>query len=64
MPRRLQIEARRKYANWQMSRNGHHWPIDPEAGKKPAGWPGWPDGKRFALVLTHDVERAEAREMP
>ena len=22
----------------------------------PLGWPGWPDGKRFALVLTHDVE--------
>ena len=61
VPRRLQIEARRKYVAWQMSRNGHHWPIDPEAGKKPAGWPGWPDGKRFALVLTHDVERAEGQ---
>ena len=22
----------------------------------PRGWPGWPNGKRFALVLTHDVE--------
>jgi len=61
VPRRLQIEARRKYANWQMSRNGHRWPIDAEAGKKPAGWPGWPDGKRFAVVLTHDVERAEGQ---
>ena len=61
VPRRLQIEARRKYANWQKSRNGHRWPIDPEAGKRPAGWPGWPDGKRFALVLTHDVERAEGQ---
>ena len=23
---------------------------------RPAGWPGWPDGKEFAIVLTHDVE--------
>jgi glycosyltransferase involved in cell wall biosynthesis len=22
----------------------------------PEGWPGWPEGKQFALVLTHDVE--------
>ena len=22
----------------------------------PEGWSGWPDGKKFALVLTHDVE--------
>ena len=61
IPRWLQIEARKKYVAWRMSRNGHHWPIDPEAGNKPAGWPGWPDGKRFAVVLTHDVERAEGQ---
>ncbi|HEY5813595.1 MAG TPA: glycosyltransferase [Terrimicrobiaceae bacterium] len=22
----------------------------------PEGWPGWPEGKQFAFVLTHDVE--------
>lgn len=32
------------------------WPIDPAASKQPKGWPGWPDGKKFAVVLTHDVE--------
>ena len=32
------------------------WPIDERAGAIPPGWPGWPDGKQFALVLTHDVE--------
>ncbi len=31
------------------------WPIDEKAGGTPPGWPGWP-GKRFAFVLTHDVE--------
>ena len=34
------------------------WPIDERAGSAPAGWTGWPDGKRFALVLTHDVDTA------
>jgi glycosyltransferase involved in cell wall biosynthesis/peptidoglycan/xylan/chitin deacetylase (PgdA/CDA1 family) len=32
------------------------WPIDEKSGATPPGWPGWPEGKRFALVLTHDVE--------
>jgi glycosyltransferase involved in cell wall biosynthesis len=32
------------------------WPINEAAGKTPAYWPGWPAGKKFALVLTHDVE--------
>ena len=28
----------------------------PASERLPADWPGWPDGKQFALVLTHDVE--------
>ena len=32
------------------------WPIDERASVPPTGWPGWPGGKRFALVLTHDVD--------
>ncbi len=32
------------------------WPIRESTGVKPDGWPGWPDGKKFAVVLTHDVE--------
>ncbi len=35
------------------------WPILPGSEKPPAGWTGWPDGKKFALVLTHDVEGPE-----
>ena len=26
------------------------------ANTKPKGWTGWPEGRKFALVLTHDVE--------
>jgi hypothetical protein len=28
----------------------------------PEAWSGWPDGKRFALLLTHDVETAKGQE--
>lgn len=32
------------------------WPIFPGSETPPLNWPGWPEGKKFALVLTHDVE--------
>ena len=41
-----------------LRRNAGVWPILESAAAKPHGWKGWPDGKSFALVLTHDVESA------
>lgn len=38
------------------------WPVDARAAGPPENWRGWPDGKRFALVLTHDVESAGGLE--
>lgn len=35
---------------------GDVWPIKPDTAAPPPHWPGWPEGKRFAFVLTHDVE--------
>lgn len=35
---------------------GNIWPIMPGSERPPQGWPGWPGGKKFAVVLTHDVE--------
>jgi hypothetical protein len=35
------------------------WPICQEAGKTPREWAGWPEQKKFALVLTHDVESSK-----
>jgi hypothetical protein len=35
------------------------WPIHPKSAVPPAAWPGWPDGKKFAFIITHDVERRE-----
>jgi hypothetical protein len=38
---------------------GDVWPVFPGSQAVPPGWRGWPDGKKFALVLTHDVEGEE-----
>lgn len=56
VPRRLRWWLRRVHARRVLGRSRGCWPIDEAAGRAPDGWPGWPDGKRFALVLTHDVE--------
>ncbi len=37
-------------------RTGDVWPIMPGSERPPENWPGWPEGKKFAVVLTHDVE--------
>ncbi len=56
IPRRLQIAMRQKVVAWQRLRYSDIWPVDRGAGKQPEEWSGWPEGKRFALVLTHDVD--------
>jgi glycosyltransferase involved in cell wall biosynthesis len=50
------MTTRRFLARRLRSQVGSSWPIDQAAAQTPAGWPGWPDGKKFAFVLTHDVE--------
>jgi glycosyltransferase involved in cell wall biosynthesis len=37
-------------------RIGNVWPIMPGSEIPPENWPGWPAGKKFAFVITHDVE--------
>jgi glycosyltransferase involved in cell wall biosynthesis len=56
MPWRLRLALRQWRAHRRRRDFADVWPIDSRAGRTPPGWPGWPDGKRFALVLTHDVE--------
>jgi hypothetical protein len=36
---------------------GDVWPIMPGSERPPEDWAGWPESKKFAFVLTHDVER-------
>jgi hypothetical protein len=38
------------------------WPIKTTSKGVPNGWRGWPGGKSFAFVLTHDVERRKGLE--
>jgi peptidoglycan/xylan/chitin deacetylase (PgdA/CDA1 family) len=72
IPRRAQLAMRRRYAVRQGSRSFPAWPIEPilverwheelcekmrTRGEKRVPFVGfWPEGHRFAVVLTHDVE--------
>ena len=56
IPRQLQIFLRRQIIQYKRKKYRHIWPIDPKAGTPPEGWQGWPDNKKFALVLSHDVD--------
>lgn len=57
IPRALQIWLRSKVIARKRARYASVWPILEKAGKMPEEWPGWPEEKRFAFVLTHDVEK-------
>ncbi len=66
MPLWLRLELRRLWSKSKRRRCAGVWPIDESAGVAPPGWPGWPEGKQFALALSHDVEgkRGLARVEP
>jgi glycosyltransferase involved in cell wall biosynthesis len=56
----IPASARHIVRKWFVRRQRKHvgdiWPILPGSERPPDGWPGWPHGKEFAFVLTHDVE--------
>ncbi len=56
VPKFVRMAVRRRMALRARRRVSGVWPISPGSEKKPAGWSGWPHGKQFAFVLTHDVE--------
>jgi glycosyltransferase involved in cell wall biosynthesis len=56
IPWSVRLALRRRRAHTRRASYSGTWPIDPKAGVQPPGWRGWPDGKQFAFVLTHDVE--------
>jgi hypothetical protein len=62
IPRLLQIFARRQMAKWKRKKYAHIWPIDPSAAKAPEFWPGWPEGKKFALLLCHDADSQKGHD--
>lgn len=52
------LRNRLRRASIARTRQRHQasWPIDPASGTPPPGWPGWPEGRQFSFVITHDVE--------
>ena len=62
IPRWLQLAMRRLRARIKLRTHGNVWPIDEKAATLPKKWKGWPGGKKFAFVLTHDVDTAKGQE--
>ena len=56
VPRAWRRAVRRKLAARQRAKARGTWPIMPGSERPPEGWLGWPDGKKFAVILTHDIE--------
>src|SRR3989442_15929719 len=58
IPRAVRTAFRRRLASRLRGSIADIWPIMPGSEQPPENWPGWPHGKKFAVVLTHDVESA------
>lgn len=58
IPQPMRLKARRWWTRRLLRNSGPVWPIQQSAATPPLNWPGWPNKKQFALVLTHDVEGA------
>lgn len=56
IPYALRMGLRSWMTRRKLRRVAGTWPILPGSERPPEGWPGWPEGKKFAFVLTHDVE--------
>lgn len=55
LPLPARYALRRLRASYKLI-NCRDWPIMEAANRPPRDWSGWPEGKQFAVVLTHDVE--------
>jgi len=62
IPRKIQLMLRRLMIRSMLPSCKDVWPICQQAGNAPEGWTGWPQGRQFALVLTHDVDTARGQE--
>ena len=56
VPLAFRRSIRRWFALRKLDRVKATWPILPGSERPPEGWAGWPNGKQFAFVLSHDVE--------
>jgi len=56
VPRAVQLYLRSKIIAYKRFKYSHVWPITSYAGKSQDLFAGWPENKKFAVALTHDVE--------
>jgi glycosyltransferase involved in cell wall biosynthesis len=56
IPWRARMALRRVAARRTLEQARTQWPINEAAKRAPENWGGWPEGKKFAVALTHDVE--------
>ena len=56
LPRSIQLGLRQMLVKLLLPFHKDVWPIDPKSATLPNAWKGWPEGKKFALILTHDVD--------
>ena len=56
LTRNTRLKLRRIRAKRVIKKCAKYWPIFEASGCPPENWPGWPENKDFAFVLTHDVE--------
>ncbi len=56
LPWRFRVALRRIAAQRKRRHATEIWPVYPPAARSVRNWPGWPEGRKFAFVLTHDTE--------
>ncbi|HEY5814599.1 MAG TPA: glycosyltransferase [Terrimicrobiaceae bacterium] len=56
IPPIVRREIRRRFVTRQRRQVKDFWPIQPASEQPSQTWRGWPEEKRFAFVLSHDVE--------
>jgi len=56
LSRKFQLFLRRKRINYKLKKSVDVWPVLNSSAKPPENWRGWPNNKKFAIILTHDVE--------
>jgi hypothetical protein len=62
IPHEVRLRLRGYLASRKRQRSADVWPINESAGQAPEGWSPWPGQKKFAFVLTHDVEGRKGME--
>jgi hypothetical protein len=62
IPRSAQLSIRKLVVHKIRKKANKLWPIDKSCASTPESWGGWSGKKRFAFVLTHDVDTAKGHE--